>query len=110
MGLNATRGSEVISPGQFVIPLYRNENASDPILGLTIKTIKTFKSEDYTFVKKSEEETISKEDKERIENAIEFCFLTYSCNTILPLEDVRMNVLPYVNCDVSNLWCKRKEE
>lgn len=110
MGLNHKTGAGVISPGQFVIPLYRDENNPKPMLGLTIKTIMHHKSEDYIFAKSSSEEGISREEKERIKNAIEFSFLTYSVNTILPLEDVRMNVLPYVNCDVSNLWCKRDDE
>ena len=36
---------------------------------------------------------------------IKFQYCNYSAATIFPLPIVRMNVLPYVNCDISYLWC-----
>ena len=100
---NKTALKDMLSLGQFVIPLY---NEGEAFLGLTLRC-KINQSK----VKETTNRIIEKDKKGKkigrpeTEEIVSFRECTYSADTILPLPIVRMNVLPYVDCDVSNLWC-----
>ncbi len=102
---NRTARKDMLSLGQFVIPLYNEEG--EVFLGLTLrcKVSQTSVKETTILITKFKEKKTKKIEKQVIEEIVSFRECTYSADTILPLPIVRMNVLPYVDCDVSNLWC-----
>lgn len=102
--------------GQFAIPIYESSNDNMPSAGITVSTQinpcnvnrlfnKTNKAAKY---EKKVNHLCESEDNRVIRNAIEFSQCTYEFNTILKLDSILENVLPYVNCDIEYLWCNRQ--
>ena len=98
--------NDILSLGQFVIPLY---NEGEVVLGLTLrcKVNNTNVKQMLKIITNSLEKGKKSRTRgmEEYYEILKFRYCTYSADTILPLPIVRMNVLPYVDCDVSNLWC-----
>jgi len=109
-GLNNTNKEsdtrDTLSLGQFVIPLYYEGKV---VLGLTLrcKISNTRVKQMIKIIANSleKEKKTRKGGLDEYYEILKFRYCTYSVDTILPLPIVRMNVLPYVDCDVSNLWC-----
>ena len=93
---------------QFVIPLYKKVLDYKPFAGLTIMCM--IKLEGVNKLKEVAEKRSPELLRDihlldQLYSIIKFQNCYYSAATILPLPIVRMNVLPYVNCDISYLWC-----
>lgn len=93
---------------QFVIPLYKKVSDCKPFAGLTIMCmIKTEgKNKLIELAKKRNPELLRDGNLlKQLHSITKFQNCYYRAATIFPLPIVRMNVLPYVNCDISYLWC-----
>ena len=99
--------NEIIVKGQFAIPLYKTCDDTRPFGGLTVSTrISVPKTNCYVNKKNRENGNGNNTEEDRIiRNAIEFSVCTYIFKTILTNNEILMDVLPYVNCDISYLWC-----
>lgn len=98
--------------GQFAIPLYETCDDTTPFGGLTVTTQISGPRVDYLLNKKNRvaEQSGQTEEDRIISDAIEFSVCTYIFKTILTKEQILLNVLPYVNCDINYLWCNNPEE